>query len=56
MYLNKLYETFYEIEKEKDLRKLKICAKIVRTLLVSKMMVMVSILLDDKNYKHVFAI
>jgi hypothetical protein len=35
---------------------LKLCAKIVRTLLVSKMMVMVSILLDNKNYNHIFAI
>ena len=35
---------------------LKLCSTIVRTLLTSKMMVLVSILLDDKNFRHIFAI
>lgn len=55
-YLMTLYETFYECEKEGDRHNLKLCAKIVRTLLISKMMVMISILLDDKNYNNIFAI
>ena len=55
-YLSKQYQTFYQCEQKKDYEGLRLCAKIVRTLLVTKMMVLVSILLDDKNYSHVFAI